>query len=403
MTLEDTGALKSVAYLVGIAPQPTSPFTYDEIEELSRAVEIIKAGVISAPIDEPGWLTSGPARSAGGLPAFLRQLIRHPRVMANVVGSIVGSSFLAPRDLAVGLRSTLGACVLHESARPQLIHAQFAGPAAATAFVWSALARIPWTVRAHAYDIYTPYRWAGPVLNTADAVFAISEHGRAHLQAELGVPSEVVHVGIPVDAIPQRDSRPPGKPIRFISVGALVPKKGHDRAVAVAHGLARRGMAVALDIFGDGPLRPSLEQLAASGPAEVTLRGHLSPRDIRDAYQGYDALLMTSVRTMSGDMDGIPVVIMEAMAARLPVLSCLAGGIGELVVDGLTATSLPDETEGMETVIWRAFQDYSRLQRAAEHASKVVRRDFNVTASSQILLAAWTRIAESRRASPGAG
>jgi colanic acid/amylovoran biosynthesis glycosyltransferase len=371
----------------------------EEIEELGRHVSVITCSIVADA--DPTWraLTSGSRWSLRPFGALLRQAIRHPRSLTMALATILAASWRSPRDLAVALRAAGGACLFHEAAKPSLIHAQFAGPAAAAAYVWSAISGVPWTVRAHAYDIYTPYRWARRILLDAHRVYAISEHGQRHLESILGVPSSVLHVGIDPAKVPARTHQLPGDTFRFISVGALTEKKGHDRAIAAVQLLIEQGVAIELHIFGEGPLRqPLLAKLRDA--RSIVLKGHVPHRALRETYRDYDGFILTPVQARDGDLDGIPVVIMEAMAARLPVFATRAGGIPELVSDTVTGTLLPEEPNAMASAIWTGLAEYEALQRMATQAETRVRLEYDVATLSQRLSQEWLAILQSAPEKP---
>jgi glycosyltransferase involved in cell wall biosynthesis len=257
------------------------------------------------------------------------------------------------------------------------------------------LAGIPYTVRAHAYDIYAPYGWAAVVLGSSSTVMAISEDGQRHISDVLGVKSEIVRVGVPIPEIPRRSAGPAGMPFRLLSVGALVPKKGHDAAIAAVRDLVASGTSVSLDIFGEGPERDRLSRLSQGAP--VRLRGRLPTSDLRRQYQHYDALLMTSRIASDNDRDGIPVVIMEAMAAQLPVASTIVGGMRELVIDGETGIVLPDDPAGIARGLRRLISDYPRAFDRTRSAMALIERQFELSAVVTQLISTWEPLIHSRR------
>ena len=131
----------------------------------------------------------------------------------------------------MALRAALAACFLAEAVHVDLVHCQFGGPAAAGAFVWHRLTGIPYTVRAHAYEINEPYSWAGRVFREAAGVIAISDHGAQEVSRRWGVQSSVVRVGVPLGTIGRRPNRPLSQPPRLLSVGNLAEKKGHELVI----------------------------------------------------------------------------------------------------------------------------------------------------------------------------
>lgn len=198
-----------------------------------------------------------------------------------------------------------------------------------------------------------------------------------------GAPPEgtrVHHLGIRPETIPFRH-RAFSAPIRFLSVGLLTEKKGIGIALQA---LARpRGSQPALDwhhdIIGDGELRGSLETLARQRVLtdRVTFWG--PPRGaVREAMAGADGLLRPSNPAATGDRQGIPIVLMDAMSAGLLVVSTHHSGIPELVRDGETAI-LTDEgnPEDLARAVARLSGTPETLQQLTDTARRIVETDFH--------------------------
>jgi colanic acid/amylovoran biosynthesis glycosyltransferase len=200
----------------------------------------------------------------------------------------------------------------------------------------------------HGYDLTQylggqPTRIYDELFEAADLMVTISDLWRDRL-VELGAPParvETLRLGIDCAGFAFRPKRmPEAGPIRLISVGRLVEKKGHAYAVATLAELrARRpDRDFELDIVGDGPLGPALEaQIEAEGlGARVRLHGGLDHRQVRELLEAAHVFVLHSVTAHDGDMEGIPVSIMEAMAMGLPVVATRHSGIPELIEDGLS-------------------------------------------------------------------
>lgn len=132
--------------------------------------------------------------------------------------------------------------------------------------------------------------------------------------------------------------RSPGRPVRLLFVGRLVPKKGADVAVeALAH-LRSKGLDVRLDLVGDGPLRGELEaQTDRLGIRDrVHFAGWKSQTELMAFWDRSDVLVVPSRTARDGDQEGIPNVVKEAMASGLPVVASRHGGIPEMVIHGET-------------------------------------------------------------------
>ena len=222
----------------------------------------------------------------------------------------------------------------------QHVHAHFATAAAEVARDAAALAGVSFSVTAHAKDIFhvdnadrLPER-----LGEASTVVTVSHYNVKHLREELpGRRIRYVPNGLPMpDAVEPTADGP------VLCVARLVPKKGIDLLV--------RAMAVstsgrALEIIGDGPCRPELEALASElGIADrILFRGPQPSTEVDAAYRRCSLLTLPCRIDPDGDRDGMPTVLIEAMARALPVVSTDVVGLDELIVSGRDGLLVPPE------------------------------------------------------------
>ncbi|MEN9645823.1 MAG: hypothetical protein RL238_2492 [Actinomycetota bacterium] len=223
------------------------------------------------------------------------------------------------------------------------VHAHFATAAAEVARDAAALAGVSFSVTAHAKDIFhvdnadrLPER-----LGEATTVVTVSHYNVKHLRGELpGRRIRFVPNGLPIpDAVGPVADGP------VLCVARLVPKKGIDLLVR-AMALSTSGRS--LEIIGDGPCRGDLEALAAElGVAErIVFRGPLPSTDVDAAYRRCALLALPCRIDPDGDRDGMPTVLIEAMARALPVVSTDVVGLDELIATGRDGLLVPPEDAG---------------------------------------------------------
>ena len=261
------------------------------------------------------------------------------------------------------------------------LHIHFAHVPTQIGMYAAAMAGIPFTVMAHANDIFERGLLLARKAERARKFLTISEYNRAYLE-RIGVAPEhlaVVRCGVsfPVrDEVPSRQRR---LSYRIGTLGRLVEKKGVDVLIRAVGLLRDRGHGVDLAIAGDGPLRAELEALAASlglGDA-VRFEGNLSHARVRGWMHELDIFVLACKPDANGDMDGIPVVLMEAMSQQVPVVSTRLSGIPELVIDGETGLLAdPGDADSLATQIGRLLAAPGLGQSLALRGAAHVRAEF---------------------------
>lgn len=249
--------------------------------------------------------------------------------------------------------------------RADWIHADFAQGSATAAWYLHRLLNIPFSYKAHAYDIYstTPGDRERALFfdrktREASIVFCVSEYGLRQLCQITSVPvadKAVIHrVGIRAESADLLADGNPDAPPHFVALGRLVPKKGFDRLVRAVATLAERGLDITCSIHGDGPLTDDLDALVRSLNLHerVRLAGAYHHEDLPDILRTATALVVPSVVTPTGDMDGIPTVVYEAMAMGRPVVASRLSGIPEVIEHGHTGWLVePDDVPALAATL----------------------------------------------------
>jgi glycosyltransferase involved in cell wall biosynthesis len=257
---------------------------------------------------------------------------------------------------------------------PDLIHAAWGGAPATAAWCLARMNGHRFSAAAHAYDIYEHGGdwWLNEKLADARFVHTSTEMGKASLQAR-GVDGgkvQVIRRGL--DRFPAlKPLRSQRSPLRIVCVARLVEKKGLDHQLLIYARLKKNGLDFSARIVGDGPLQPVLERrIAELGLGEhVALTGHLPQGEVWKQFEWADVLIHTGVIAPSGDRDGLPNVIPEAMAAgTLVVTSPVAGTTEAIEQDETGLVAEVTDAEAWEMALRRLATDdvlAARLQAAA--------------------------------------
>ena len=330
------------------------------------------------------------ARAQAELPGFGERLGALMPLLVRMDPSDVSQAV----DLAMRLRAD---GITH-------VHAHFASLAARCAMVASALTGIPYSVTTHAKDLFhegVDRVLLRAVLGRATNVVAISEYNQRFLldlEPALAHRVRLVRNGLDLARFDYRDPVPPRTPLRVLAVGRLVEKKGFDHLVRAVASLAADGMPCTLRIVGDGELAEPLRALVAGlgVGAGVELVGARSQAELVEELAWADVLAAPCVVGADGNADGLPTVILEAMASGLPVVATDVTGIPEAVhpagLDGAGAATgvlLSHEVEGLDERLAAALRqvadpEWPRVE-VARAARALVEREFDTVRQSRLL------------------
>ncbi|ATG50373.1 colanic acid biosynthesis glycosyltransferase WcaL [Brachybacterium vulturis] len=230
------------------------------------------------------------------------------------------------------------------------LHAHFASMATTVARLAGLLTDLPYSFTAHAKDIFhhdvQPEDLARK-LRDADHAVTISEYNREHLRSRFGTHDtahlELVRNGLELERFPyRRRGALPAVPV-LLGVGRLVEKKGFDQLIDVVRDLREEGREVRAEIVGDGPLRAHLAaRITELGlEQQVHLLGPRTQEEVRRLLEEADLFVAPFVIGADGNADGLPTVLLEAMATGIPCVAASVTAVGEVILEGRTGWLVP--------------------------------------------------------------
>jgi glycosyltransferase involved in cell wall biosynthesis len=354
--------------------QPREAFSHDHVKK-------IKAGVTYV----PEYIFSGLKTFFKSNSALFRKLgPQYARCFADAV-----SRALARRKPAT-IRHFLqaGHLVQTRLSDPGIrhIHAHFSHTPASVAYFASQLTGLPFSFTAHAKDIYTsePEQLARKI-RKARFVVTCTRYNAGFL-SELGgngscsTPIHTIYHGIDVDYFSFSNPPAPVPPFQILSVGRVVPKKGYDdllRALAI---LDRSGLDFRFTHIGSGELAEQMVQEARDLGLKdkVAFMGTLPHDQVISHYRSAHCFVLACKVAENGDRDGIPNVLVEAMASGVPVVSTKTSAIPELIENGETGILVsPEDPAAMAAAIREILVDTAGTRLRCEKARKKVESEFD--------------------------
>lgn len=282
------------------------------------------------------------------------------------------------------------------------IHAHFMNVSASLAMYAAHHAQIPFSITVHSAGTFKTPHILGvhQKLRSAQFLLMISHYNIEYFSKIVPCrdKSHVVRCGMTLDDFNYRGREHKiGTPAKLLAVGRFVEKKGFKYLVQACQHLKQKGLSFQLSLIGSGPLKAALEQeVAALGLSDqVLFVGAKSTEEVRNAMTGADVVIVPSVTSASGEMEGLPVVIMEAMAIGVPVVASAHSGIPEIVQPGETGYLTPEkDAAAIAEAIAQALQQPSPAM--VENAYQLVEQTFNIDRVAEQRLELFSRHHRSR-------
>jgi colanic acid/amylovoran biosynthesis glycosyltransferase len=396
-----------VGYVTDQYPATSHTFVQREVLALRargidvRTFSIHRAGAehLLSRVDRQEFATTYallPPRLGHLVAAHLSALLGHPRAYLATVGDALRLPGRSPRVRLWQLFYLGEAILLWWGCRRlgvRHVHAHFTSPGADVAHYYARFARrahadgAGWSFSAHGVDISnTDDLTLAAKVRDADFVVCVSDYGRSQLMALVDEGHwqkiHVVRCGVDLNAFRNNGTVSGNDAAAVLAVGRLVSVKGHGVLLEAIARLTESGRSVSATFVGDGPRRAALEQLARKlGIADrVTFAGGVGQDDIGRYYEDADVFCLPSFS------EGLPVVLLEAMAAGLPVVASRIAGIPELIEHGRSGLLVPPgRADLLADALGTLLVDPGRRADLAAEARRRVGSEFDVDASAEQL------------------
>jgi colanic acid/amylovoran biosynthesis glycosyltransferase len=387
------------AYLHESFPDPTKTFVYREVQAMGELGMAPVVFSIRRPTAEEAARMEAIDVDTRYLPeeAELRQIVEQERSSYSARQRRALSHWRSQRGDSTRVFEALW--LGRELRRMGLrhVHAHFAGLAARAAWLTRELWGVSYSFTGHADDIFTPEQ--KPItleMLARDARFIATEtdYSRERLEREYPAARGKTHRvfnGIRVAqsmAAELHETAGAARVPRIVSVGRLVEKKGFPQLLRVCAELRDRGVAYGCDIVGGGPLEGELRRLVAELRLTdlVVLHGAQPQVEVRRFLREARVFAFAAQVEGDGGSDNLPTVIMEAMAARLPVVSTRVAGIPEMVEENGTGRLVaPGDVGAFADGLEEYLRDAGLAQRHGSRGRERAAEKFAVEVSARSL------------------
>lgn len=400
------------AYIMSRFPKLSETFILNEIltlESLGVSVEVYPLLRERQPVSHPEALRLArrahfhPFISAAILRAQVHFIRRRPAAyfgaLLEVLRGTLGSANFFVGALGIFPKSVRFAYEMQKQGITH-IHAHFCSHPAAAALIIHRLTGIPFSFTAHGSDLHVERRMLDTKLQAAAFAVTVCDFNREVMVRTCGErlrdKIHVIHCGIDPRDFRPSDIRRCDRMFQFICVASLEKVKGHRFLIEACRLLRLRGVDFRCHLVGAGPLRHWLE--AAIEEAEVGQHVHLhggQPRAaVAELLAAMDAAVLASHPTREGKREGLPVALMEAMAAELPVVASGISGIPELVDHERTGLLVESgDPVALANALERLSLDAELRQRMGQAGRQKVMRAFSLERNTRHLLGLFRGIA----------
>ena len=380
-----------IAYVVSRFPKTTETFIAREADALvARGASLVAIHHLfrgESPLHEEAKRLMPLSRQASvraGAITAIRMALRHPWTFVSVLVALIVDTWREPRRLVRTILTALWAFDVIGAMQRQGIehvHAHFASYPAQTAWMAHRFLGLPYTLTAHATDIFVSQAGLRRKLAAASGVVAISAFHRDFFIEHGADPQRIrlIRNGVPIPVV-EWSCR--GREVRRgLVVAALKEYKGHGVLFEAISRHRDELAGIELVCVGEGPLRDDLQALVGklNISDRVSLVGRMAQADVQALMANSDFVVQPSIVQQDGDTEGVPTVLVEAMAVGTPVIGSRVAGTPELVQHGHTGLLVePGDPDALADAMAAIVRRPGEAARRAASAKRFVREHFDL-------------------------
>lgn len=392
-----------ILYWLHWFPSVSETFILREILEMQKLGEEIDVFAVNPSPDNivhpefsqfMGQIFRPPSDFLSHLKSHLFWIQNKPSIYLKILGKIF-KSIKHRKTFTVSLKvfciATRGAYSLRNK-KYKHIHSHFGNAPATGAWIVSKFLGIPFSITTHAVDIFIPDILLEQKINDSKFTATISEYNRNYLLNKYRINDEskiqIIRCGINPDEFPYKAAETSKIPPVIVSAGRLVSKKGFEYLIKAMKILINSNRKAELIIIGGGEKYNELKSLVDKLGLEtvVHFKGAMPNDEVKKIIQNSDLFVLACFQDSRGDMDGIPVVLMEALALGVPAISTELSGIPELIKPFETGLLVPPkDSKALADAITLLLNEKDLRKRLSQGGRKLVVDEFNIAKNSRKL------------------
>lgn len=350
---------------------------HQEVEELTKKIHFANIISFTTLWDNLYWFFQSPKIFSQTFSLIVRENLKSPpHLLRAIIVMLLSSTFARKMEL-LGI---------------EYIHSHWATHPTLAAFIINQFTGLPYSFTTHANDLYVNQYLLAEKIKNANFVVTISEFNRQYLlrlypQIAAGK-IEVIHCGIDTDVFFARPVNYHKKIFTIVCLARLEEEKGQKYLIEACAQLERKGIEFQCLLIGNGKMYGNLtnriQLLRMSN--RIKLMGSQPQNKVIELLATANIMILPSIITKEGRMEGIPVALMESLAMEIPVIATDISGVSELIIDGDTGLLIPQkDTNAIVRAIMEYYQNQELAKKFAFNGRKKVLEEFNLKKNSLAL------------------